>query len=398
MGQTSKKPTSRKRAKPIATTLALVTAFVGMPKLFLPQQSHADDVLETERGIRNVQINSPNTGGLAEADITPDKQENGGTDSPDSSTLGIEDPDETSELEFSPSDLPVLGEIESRIEDAAAEDNVDSGLQWFASPVVGERRLEMAPARFSYNGLRGGVTSYVRGPQANRDLKVKRIRIAFTRTDGQDQRSLEVKNARFVKNGSTCRGRNVTTHSFGNKVVEFDVSRCNVNIWEGSNDELRVEDIALSGGGQVPPDAFAMNAWVDDIFDPGGAREWTKQAENGVLTTLIEPEDHLESSRVQMRRTIERAAKIKGPFVARLQNQNGFDVDGGQEPAELRIIGPQGETIYSKRINANEGHAAALEPGNGWGGIDFKEGREFTVPAGSRVGVDMVLHGRNKHG
>lgn len=103
----------------------------------------------------------------------------------------------------------------------------------------------------------------MRGPQANRDLKVKRIRIAFTRTDGQDQRSLEVKNARFIKNGSRCRGRNVTTHSFDNKVVEFDVSRCNVNIWEGSNGELRVEDIALSGGGQVPPDAFAMNVWGD---------------------------------------------------------------------------------------------------------------------------------------
>ncbi|MDK4296851.1 LPXTG cell wall anchor domain-containing protein [Corynebacterium pseudodiphtheriticum] len=207
-----------------------------------------------------------------------------------------------------------------------------------------------------------------------------------------------MKNARFIKNGSTCRGSNVTTQSFGNKVVEFDVSRCNVNIWEGSNDELRVEDIALSGGGQVPPDAFAMNVWVDDIFDPGDAREWTTQAENGVLTTLIEPEDRLETSRVQMRRTIERAAKIKGPFVARLQNQNGFDVDGGQELAELRIIGPRGETRYSKRINANDGHAEALEPGNGWGGIDFKEDREFTVPAGSRVEVDMVLHGRNKHG
>lgn len=134
------------------------------------------------------------------------------------------------------------------------------------------------------------------------------------------------------------------------------------------------------------------------IFDPGDAREWIKQAENGVLTTLIEPEDRLETSRVQMRRTIERAAKIKGPFIARLQNQNGFDVDGGQELAELRIIGPQGETIYSKRINANEGHAAALEPGNGWGGIDFREDREFTVPAGSRVEVDIVSHGRNKHG
>lgn len=74
MGQTSKKPTSRKRAKPIATTLALVTAFVGMPQLFLPQQSHADDVLETEREIRNVQTTSPNTGGTTEADNVSDEQ------------------------------------------------------------------------------------------------------------------------------------------------------------------------------------------------------------------------------------------------------------------------------------------------------------------------------------
>lgn len=139
MGQTSRKPTSRKRVKPIATTLVLVTAFVGMRQLFLPQQSHADNFLETDREIRNVQTTSPNTGGLAEADITPDKQENGGIDAPDSSVLGIEDPDETSELEFSPSDLPVLGETESRIEGAPAEDNVDSGLQWLALPVVGER-------------------------------------------------------------------------------------------------------------------------------------------------------------------------------------------------------------------------------------------------------------------
>lgn len=133
----------------------------------------------------------------------------------------------------------------------------------------------MGSTQFTYRGSRGGVESQVRGPQKFIDHKVKRIRIAFTRTDDRDHRTLQVENARFIKNGSTCRGRNVTTQSFGNIVVEFDVSRCDVNIWEGSNDELRVEDIALSGGGQVPPDAFAMNVWVDDIFDPGDAREWT---------------------------------------------------------------------------------------------------------------------------
>ena len=44
------------------------------------------------------------------------------------------------------------------------------------------------------------------------------------------------------------------------------------------------------------------------------------------------------------------------------------------------------------------GHAASVEPGNGWGGIDFKEKGEFTVPAGSRVELHMNLHGRNKYG
>ncbi|MDK8700203.1 LPXTG cell wall anchor domain-containing protein [Corynebacterium pseudodiphtheriticum] len=274
----------------------------------------------------------------------------------------------------------------------------DSGLQWFATPVAGERRLEMDSARFSYRGSRGGVESQVRGPQKFINHKVKRIRIAFTRTDDRDPRTLQVESARFIKNGSTCRGRNVTTQSFGNKVVEFDVSRCNINIWEGSNDKLRVENISLSGGGQVPPDAFAMNVWVDDVFDHGDPREWTKKVENGELTIIIEPEDRFEISNVLMTRTVEREAKISGDFIARVQNQNGFDVDGSQQPAELRIISPNGKVIHTKQINANVGHAASVEPGNGWGGIDFKEKGEFTVPAGSRVEVHMILHGRNKYG
>lgn len=274
----------------------------------------------------------------------------------------------------------------------------DSGLQWFATPVAGERRLEMDSARFSYRGSRGGVESQVRGPQKFINHKVKRIRIAFTRTDDRDPRTLQVESARFIKNGSTCRGRNVTTQSFGNKVVEFDVSRCNINIWEGSNDKLRVENISLSGGGQVPPDAFAMNVWVDDVFDHGDPREWTKKVENGELTIIIEPEDRLEISNVLMTRTVEREAKISGDFIARVQNQNGFDVDGSQQPAELRIISPNGKVIHTKQINANVGHAASVEPGNGWGGIDFKEKGEFTVPAGSCVEVHMSLHGRNKYG
>lgn len=274
----------------------------------------------------------------------------------------------------------------------------DSGLQWFAAPVAGERRLEMGSTLYSSRGTRGGVTSYVRGPQKRIDRKVKRIRIAFTRTDDKDRRTLQVKNARFIKNGSICRERNITTQSFGNKVVEFDVSQCNVNIWEGSNDELRVENISLSGGGQVPPDAFAMNVWVDDVFDHGDPREWTKKVENGELTTIIEPEDHLEISNVLMSRTVEQAAKISGDFIARVQNQNGFDVDGRYKDAELRIIGPDGKEIFFTHINADKGNDAAVEPGNGWGGIDFKEKGEFTVPAGSRVEVHMFLHGREKHG
>ena len=158
-----------------------------------------------------------------------------------------------------------------------------------------------------------------------------------------------------------------------NKIIEFHVSQCNVNIWEGSNDELRVENISLSGGSRVPPDAFAMNDWVDDVFDHGDPREWTIKVANGELTTIIEPEDHLEISNVLISRTVERAAKISGDFIARVRNQNGFDVDGSQQRAELRIIGSDGTEIHAKEINANEGHVVALEPGNGWGGIDFKE-------------------------
>lgn len=48
-------------------------------------------------------------------------------------------------------------------------------------------------------------------------------------------------------------------------------------------------------------------------------------------------------------------------------------MDGSQQRAELRIIGSDGTENHAKEINANEGHVVALEPGNGWGGIDFKE-------------------------
>lgn len=73
-------------------------------------------------------------------------------------------------------------------------------------------------------------------------------------------------------------------------------------------------------GSRVPPDAFAMNDWVDDVFDPGVTREWTKKVENGELTTIIEPEDHLEISNVLISRTVERAAKVSGDFIARVRN------------------------------------------------------------------------------
>lgn len=188
---------------------------------------------------------------------------------------------------------------------------VDSGLHWFAAPFAGERRLEMGSTLFTHRG----VTSYVRGPQKSIDRKVKRIRIAFTRTVG---RTVKVKNARFIKNGSVCSGDKLKTQSFGNKIVVFDVSQCSINIWEGSNDELRVENISLSGSSRVPPDAFVMNVWVDDVFDPGNPREWTKKVENGELTTIIEPEDRLEISNVLMSRTVERAARISGDFIARV--------------------------------------------------------------------------------
>lgn len=336
---------------------------------------------------------------LTEDDLTSINDEQGSEDTQSDTDVTVpsvtESPIQVEEETTSPS-LPEPDMVAPADDEPGTQ--ADSGLHWFAAPVAGERRLEMGSTHFTYRGSRGGVESQVRGPQKFINHKVKRIRIAFTRTDDRDKRTLQVESARFIKNGSTCRGRNVTTQSFGNKVVEFDVSRCDVNIWEGSNDELRVENISLSGGGQVPPDAFAMNVWVDDVFDHGDPREWTKKVENGELTTIIEPEDRLEISNVLMTRTVEREAKISGDFIARVQNQNGFDVDGSQQPAELRIISPNGKVIHTKQINANVGHAASVEPGNGWGGIDFKEKGEFTVPAGSRVEVHMILHGRNKYG
>lgn len=336
---------------------------------------------------------------LTEDDLTSINDEQGSEDTQSDTDVTVpsvtESPIQVEEETTSPS-LPEPDMVAPADDEPGTQ--ADSGLHWFAAPVAGERRLEMGSTHFTYRGSRGGVESQVRGPQKFINHKVKRIRIAFTRTDDRDKRTLQVESARFIKNGSTCRGRNVTTQSFGNKVVEFDVSRCDVNIWEGSNDELRVENISLSGGGQVPPDAFAMNVWVDDVFDHGDPREWTKKVENGELTTVIEPEDRLEISNVLMTRTVEREAKISGDFIARVQNQNGFDVDGSQQPAELRVISPNGKVIHTKQINANVGHAASVEPGNGWGGIDFKEKGEFTVPAGSRVEVHMILHGRNKYG
>lgn len=361
----------------IALAILSVLAFVFSGTAFAdePSDDHTEDALTS----------------------TNDEQGSGASQSDDEVTVPsvTESPIQVEEETKSPS-LPEPGMGAPADDERGTQ--ADSGLQWFAAPVAGERRLEMGSTHFTYSGRRGGVESQVRGPQKFINHKVKRIRIAFTRTDDRDQRTLQVESARFIKNGSTCRGRNITTQSFGNKVVEFDVSRCDVNIWEGSNDKLRVENISLSGGGQVPPDAFAMNVWVDDVFDHGDPREWTKKVENGKLTTVIEPEDRLEISNVLMTRTIERAAKISGKFIARVQNQNGFDVDGGQQPAELRIIGPNGAVLHTKQIDADDGPAASVEPGNGWGGIDFEEEGEFTVPAGSRVEVHMILHGRNKYG
>ncbi|MEY8209943.1 prealbumin-like fold domain-containing protein [Corynebacterium sp. MNWGS58] len=366
-----------------ASLLIAIAVTVGVTGLVSPQKARAEDTVEEAQ--------------ITEAE-SPDESAVESTVEPGALVPAEEPSPVNTDTELPVESLPDFGEEGNAGQPRGAGAEMDDGLEWFAAPIAGERRLDMSPARFFYNRGRGGVTSLVQGLKAQRELKVKRIRIAFTRTDAQDNRILEVNGARFSKNREVCRGRNVTTERFGNKVIEFDVSRCGINIWEGSNDELRVENISLSGGGNVPPDAFAMNVWVDDVFDHGDPREWNKDVENGKLTTIIEPEDRLENSHVLMTRTITQDAKISGPFIARVQNQNGFDVDGGQAPAELRIIGPDGREIFSKQINANAGHAAAVEGGNGWGGIDFKEQREFTVPASSRVEVDMYLHGRNKHG
>lgn len=123
--------------------------------------------------------------------------------------------------------------------------------------------LEMSTAIFSDNGNGGGVTSHVRGPQGQRDLKVKRVRIEFEPTDEQDSRILQVDSARFLKNTEQCSGSDVVTTKPGNRVLEFDVSECNMQVWEGSEDELRLEGISLSGGGHVPFDAFTMIVWVN---------------------------------------------------------------------------------------------------------------------------------------
>ncbi|WP_454978533.1 LPXTG cell wall anchor domain-containing protein [Corynebacterium propinquum] len=123
--------------------------------------------------------------------------------------------------------------------------------------------LEMSAAIFSDSGSGGGVTSHVRGPQGERALKVKRVRIEFEPTDEQDSRILQADSARFLKNTEQCSGSDVVTTRPGNRVLEFDVSECNMQVWEGSEDELRLEGISLSGGGHVPFDAFTMIVWVD---------------------------------------------------------------------------------------------------------------------------------------
>lgn len=55
--------------------------------------------------------------------------------------------EETASPSFSEPDTPAPAESEPGSQ-------VDGGLQWFATPVARERRLEMDPARYTYSGRR----------------------------------------------------------------------------------------------------------------------------------------------------------------------------------------------------------------------------------------------------
>lgn len=175
-------------------------------------------------------------------------------------------------------------------------------------------------------------------------------------------------------------------------------------IWSGSDNINVVFDSGSNPKGQNLKD-LTVELWgsykrqpLEPPKPPVKDQTWNAETQWGRQSTAVTPgEPGKVNSRIVMERSVDRDTIIRGTIDARLQHQNGWDLDGAQQ-ARLTVFGPGNAVLHTQTLSANASNkVAALEAGNGWGGVRFVLPNDVSVPAGSRVAVEMSFHGRGKN-
>lgn len=131
--------------------------------------------------------------------------------------------------------------------------------------------------------------------------------------------------------------------------------------------------------------SFSMRYEQPGPAGPADQR-WNQSAEYGTY------EGHISQgsqATLTAKRTLNTAGTLSGPVVVRVQNQNSYDVEGG-EPAELIIRNGSGRVVHRISATPYNPHrpvssVADGSQGNGWGGVQFALPQDFQLDAGSTV-------------
>ncbi|MCQ9676350.1 SpaA isopeptide-forming pilin-related protein [Corynebacterium sp. BF-R-2] len=215
------------------------------------------------------------------------------------------------------------------------------------------------------------------------------------------------------KQTHTCRlnSRNVEVlEKTGGKasLIAIDTSGCNtgandrkLDIWEGQNPK-NVISIQLRASSNSSADDFDVylfasanqNEKAGDVRIPGGIPdedEWTKDVDNGKLTTKTEALRTRGDFKVTMTREFDKGGDIDSAVSAQVKHINGAFLDNNAMLPKLTVLNADGSVIKEIEGKADEGVGVLDDlSGNHWGGVTFSQDVEgITVPNGGKIVVEM---------
>lgn len=193
--------------------------------------------------------------------------------------------------------------------------------------------------------------------------------------------------------------------------ISINLTSCRIAVWKGSGDNIQID---LYGPGSDPRNvAYAVELY--GAYDPNTTspepptpdtparpdRVWTSDVEKGTLE-MRATQKKGQTSKVTLTRTFNEASVISGPFFARVDNQNGYDLGTEVIMPQVQVIGSDGKVLYKTSGDAKYGSDIAPfdsvnYPTNGWGGLYIKGPDSLSVPAGSKVVVTMGFRPEPDH-